>query len=295
MDASPSSRIDAWVCLRSMAFVLDVCNVSRRGGDLIEPLVFAAVVQANQAPLRADSELDRAYAASGALLPDELRRPISIHAIAQSIQLPFETVRRRVRRRVRQQLWVLTPAGAYAPAAAIAADAHAAVQAARLVRLELFHDQLAAAGFLAPGEVAPARIPPALTRPANRILSRYMLRACQRMIGLTGGVMEGFVLLGLACANAEDPAEEPAQRRPLEARPCSGVDLARRLQLPRETARRHLQALRRAGFARGGGRRWLAAVPIGQEPRVAALAAENEADLHYLFARLRELPRSGEA
>lgn len=285
-------RVDWRAGLLSMAFVVDVAKLSRLGGDLLEPLVFAAVVQANQAALRADPELDRRFAGSGETLPDELRRPISIHAVAQSLQLPFETVRRRVLRLAREDFLLMTPAGVYAPAAAIASPRHAAIQAARLERLARFHEDLAATGFLAPEEVSPRRLPPpALARSANRFLSQYMLRASQRTVALTGGVMEGFVFLGLCWANTGHLAHASEAPEPWfgAARPCSGVGLARSLDIPRETARRYLLELGRAGFARGKGRTWFAAIPPGGEARLLTLAAENEADLRRLFVRLREI------
>lgn len=278
------------VTLRAMAFVLDAANLSRLGGDLLEPLVFAAIVQANQAPLRADSELDRRYAASGETLPDDLRRPISIHAVAQSLGLPFETVRRRVMALETRGFCIATAAGVYVPAAAIASEVHAGIQARRLARLARFHDELAALGFLAPEERSPG-FPPSLARAANRFLSQYMLRASQRLNELAGGPMEAFVLLGLCCENAARllAAETETASLGEALEPCTGLALARRLEIPRENARRYLQRLSDAGYARGTKREWFATVPKGSEARVRALAADDAADLHRLFARLREL------
>lgn len=290
--------IGGWrVTLASMAFVLDAAKLSRMGGDLLEPLVFAAVVQANQSALRADPELDRRYAASGETLPDALRRPIAVHAVAQSLQLPFETVRRRVMSLQARGFCVLTPTGVYVPAAAIASPLHADIQAARLRRLSRFRDELAGAGFLTPGEAPPHALPPEHARVANRFLSQYMLRAAQHLIALTGGVMEGFALLGLCCENAGHllAPDEAAQDLRAEARPCSGLGLARRLEIPRENARRHLRRLQAAGFAQGARREWFAALPPGSKDRVAVMAAENAADLHRLFGRLSEVGGSAPA
>jgi len=130
-------------------------------------------------------------------------------------------------------------------------------------------------------------------RAANTALSQYLLRTTDRLVALTGGVVDGFVLTGLAVANARYilGPEAPAHPTGLaaEPRPCSGLALSRRLGMPNETVRRRLPVLAQAGFAqrvRGG---WIVAVPLAERPRIAQLAAENEADLHRLFARLKEL------
>jgi DNA-binding IclR family transcriptional regulator len=282
-EAAESPRWRA--LLLSAGFIVDVANLSRDGGDLLDPLVFAAIVQANQASLRHDPVVQQVYGDSGEALPDELRRPISINAVAHSLRLPFETVRRRVRGLVQAGQCVVTPAGAYVPQAVIVGAAHARIQAERMARLMRLHAELADAGFLAREHVLPAPLPLDLKRTVNRALSEYMLRSCERVVELVPSVFDGFVLLGLGAANGEallaDPDEPPG--------PCSTRSLARRLGLPQETARRRLICLEAAGFARREPRGWLAAARPAEEQRLLRLAAENEADLRRLMARLREL------
>jgi hypothetical protein len=276
--------------LTSAAFVVDVANISRDGGDLLEPLVFAAIVQANQAPLRHDPAIARRFGDSGEALPDELRRPISINAVAHSLRLPFETVRRKVKRLAEIGQCVVAPGGAYVPRAVITGERHAAIQAARLARIGQLHRDLCADGFLGPGQAMQRPLPAALTRTANRALSEYMLRSCERMVELVKGVQGGFVLLGLATANTghwltpEGAGTAPA--------PCSTRSLAARLGLPPETARRRLMALEAAGFAVREAEGWFVAAPASEHQRLARLAADNEADLRRLFARLKELAES---
>jgi DNA-binding Lrp family transcriptional regulator len=287
LAAEPRGR----AALISAAFIVDIANISRDGGDLLEPLVFAAIVQANQAPLRHDPAIARRFGDSGEALPDELRRPISINAVAHSLRLPFETVRRKVKRLAEAGRCVVTTAGAYVPQAVIVGARHAEIQAARMARLARLLDDLSAAGFLGPGQ-APARPPPPeLTRTVNRALSEYMLRSCDRMVELVKGVPGGFVLLGLATANAghwlsaAGVGTAPA--------PCSTRALATRLSLPPETTRRRLMGLAEAGFAERAAEGWLAAVPAGERERLIRLSAENEADLKRLVARLKELVEGG--
>lgn len=292
--------------LLALVFVVDVANLSRDGGDLLEALVSAAIIQANQAALRHEPSVRQAYGDSGEALPDELRRPISVNAIAQSLRLPFETVRRKVKRLIAADSCVATTQGVYVPQAVIVGARHAAVQSARLARLNRLHDELVRAGVLTAGEALPGPLPDALKRTANRALSEYMLRTSDRVAGLAGGVQEGFVLLGLCVSNARSLIEAVSAGGGGELRPASASSIAARLGLPPETVRRRLVALQASGLARRERGGWMAAAPPAAHAAIAQLLAEQETDLRRLFVRLKELlagqsavtrpgPQSGEA
>jgi len=131
----------------SLDFVLDVARISRGAGDLLDPLLMTAILDANQAPIHRDPELARRYGDAGTALPNAHRRPISVNALAKSLRLPFETVRRRVGGWVAAGVCVRTPAGVYVPAEAVTSPAYHATQAARVERLAALHTELARAGF----------------------------------------------------------------------------------------------------------------------------------------------------
>jgi hypothetical protein len=274
-DTASPALADRQVVVLALAFVRDVANISRDGGDLLEPLVFAAIVQANQAALRSDPEVRRRYGDSGEAIPDDLRRPISVNAVAQSLGLPFETARRKVRQLAARGDCVSTPAGVYVPRAAIISARHAAIQVRRMARLARFQQDLVSAGFLA--EPRPLR--PELVRTINRALSEYMLRSCDRLIQLAGGVLPGFVLLGLCAANTEGHNGGDAA-----SAPCTARALADQLATPMETVRRHLVALRDRGQARRTATGWVAADPV-----MTPAQADYAADIRRLFQRLDEL------
>lgn len=268
----------AAVLAASAGFVVDQAQISRAGGDLLEPLVFAAIVQANIANLRQAPERAR-LDASGEAFPDERRRPVSILAVAQSLGLPYETARRRALALARAGMCVLSPEGAYAPRAAIVSERHAAIQLARLQRLQVFHDTLAQGAALPPGEILPRPLPAALMRPVNTALSEYLLRATDRVVAATGEVLRGLVLLALLAANAE-PGQEGM-------RPCSSLQLANRLGMAREKVRRRVLDLADRGLVRRSPGGWVVASP--ESGPLADLAAGNEVDLRRLFGRLREI------
>ncbi|MGZ6050340.1 MAG: hypothetical protein ACXWKN_18265 [Phenylobacterium sp.] len=286
----PISRPRLTAALLSLEFLLDTIRLSRSGADLLEPLLFAAIVQANLAALRHDRELQQRYGDTGETLPDAYRRPISNAALANSLALPVETVRRRVNAMAARGLCVITPVGVCVPQAAVASERHAAIQQARLIRLQRFHDELQEAGFFAAGGSLTEPIPRDLRRAVNTALSQYMLRSCDRLISLGGAVTDGFVLLGLAAANCRDlrPDLETAEVTAALA-PCRAAHLAQRLDLADETVRRRLSALGERDRARRVGKAWLVVAPRSET--LARIIAENEADLLRLFERLREIER----
>src|SRR5665213_1096449 len=95
---TPSPIADARITNRlAMAYLLDAIAVFRGGEHLLDALLTSAISQANVAPITRQADLQVTYAAPEAPPPDDMRRPVSINALATSLGLPFETVRRRVR------------------------------------------------------------------------------------------------------------------------------------------------------------------------------------------------------
>ena len=129
-----------WRALRlSLVFVLDVIEISLGDGDIIDTALINAISTASVARVSGDSDLDAHFATIEAPPPDEMRRPVSVNALAQSLRLPFETVRRRVGRLVRAGLLEIRPAGVIQSAAAVMDPAYLAQAVARYERLRRFY------------------------------------------------------------------------------------------------------------------------------------------------------------
>jgi hypothetical protein len=268
----------------SLDFVLDVSKISRGAGDLLDPLLLTAILDANQALLHRDPELARRYGDAPVAMPDELRRPISVNALARSLRLPFESVRRRVSGWVAAGVCVRTPAGVYVPAGVVASPAYTATQAARVARLAAFHAELAGCGFVSPARADPA--PAWGVRAADRALAQHMLRTCDELIALTASPVTGFVLLGLGVAGL-GPGQARRTPQPVAA-------ICGHLGMPAETVRRHLLALERLGLARHAGKGgWTAAAEPAIWPKLGRLVERNEANLRRLCERLAELEAVG--
>lgn len=234
--------------------IVDASKIGRRDRDFHDGLILLAVVQANVAPLMRDQGAQRAYAAADAPPPDELRRPVSINAIAHSLRLPYETVRRRVLRLAKSGACEVSPEGVIVPARELASPEHVAALFAVWQQIQRLYYRLRDLGLL-DALVAPdvrergatAAPPEEPVRAVIRIASDYMLRAVDNVIGLFDGLTTGIVWFAVMSANREhfdEPGEEAALR------PTSVSAIAARLDAPIETIRRHANELIAAGLCR---------------------------------------------
>jgi hypothetical protein len=84
-------RITGQFFLRQAALLIDGV-----GGDLMLGLVYAAITAANTEHM--DDGVKSRYAELDEAPPDDVRRPISVLALSESLRLPYETTRRYVSR-----------------------------------------------------------------------------------------------------------------------------------------------------------------------------------------------------
>lgn len=88
-------------------FMRWVTSVNRAfDGDLLMGIVFMAVLHANISWLSEDTSVASTYGEVDKAPPDTLRRPVSARALAVSLGLPRETVRRQVEKLVAQG-WIV--------------------------------------------------------------------------------------------------------------------------------------------------------------------------------------------
>ncbi|NBB16571.1 hypothetical protein GVN21_14505 [Caulobacter sp. SLTY] len=99
------------------------------GGDLTSAIIYTAVVQANIREVWNDPVLNRQYA--DVAPPNALRRPISISAIAASLNLPREMVRRHVGRMLDSGAMVKKDGGVIVPVETV--DSPVGLEAMRLL------------------------------------------------------------------------------------------------------------------------------------------------------------------
>ena len=129
------------------------------------------------APLTRDPGARARYGQLKAPAPDAERRPVSVNAVAASLGLPFETVRRRVRRLCDEGVCTVGPEGVVVPASFLVSPPY--IQSVMLghERLRRFYFELRTAGFLddLPGSAYGLEdaIP---MRAAARLIADYILR-----------------------------------------------------------------------------------------------------------------------
>ena len=286
----------------SNAFLLDLLWLGSASGELdyIDTVILVAMVQANVAPLDADPALQLAYATLEALPPDEVRRPISVNALAQSLSLPFETVRRRVVRLREAGRCEITPQGARVPLQRLASNVHtrALQENWALLRTLYLRGRLAGAldsRFAAAAAPQP-EVPP--MRAAVRLASAYFLRVIERLGERSGDLVTGFVLMAIHRANTasyldrrpgELPLEPDGLVRDASRAPVPVLRIAAELGMPEPTVRRRVLDL----LAEGRCQRTPAGIIVPcatfRRPEYVQLMGENYANLQRLFAGLAQL------
>lgn len=287
------------------AYVLDTVAIVRGGeGHVIDTLLGSAIIQANVAEISQHADLQVQYAESDALPTDEMRRPVSMNALATSLGIPFETVRRRVSAMVKSGHCAFVDGGVIVPTAVLARPDYY-VQAFRAYeRLRAFYYSLRDLALL------PELPPPSVdlaggtfpVRAVSRIAGSYLLRIVEVM-GAAGTLAEGdlvdtLILLEIFRSNIEHLSPEQRGGEGFEAgdmihdhqrRPVAVSALARRVGLPLETVRRRVAALMKRGSCRRvSGGLIIPADALANTTLPRALAG-NATNLQRLFSSLSRL------
>lgn len=72
--------------------------------DTVGGFIFLGNASANTRHLRPGSPDAQAYADTGTVVPDSMRRGISVHALSHEVNLPYETTRRHVQKLIQEGL-----------------------------------------------------------------------------------------------------------------------------------------------------------------------------------------------
>jgi hypothetical protein len=110
-------RISTEYMLRSIDLMTGVV-----GGDLVKGLIFIAIVQANTQHIVSDDALSQTYSEAEDKVPDENRRPVSVHALSVSLGIPYETTRRYVNKLLEDGFCVRMRRGLVTPAEVLSSE-----------------------------------------------------------------------------------------------------------------------------------------------------------------------------
>jgi DNA-binding Lrp family transcriptional regulator len=286
-------------------YVLRVLHLLTADRSVLDALLALAISSANTAHLTPLTEEGRRYASVEAIPPDEARKPISISRIAETLGMPFETARRRVRLLLASGVCVRVDAGVIVPKAYMAGLGPVrALQHVAYVRK--FLRDLAAVGLANEATVAAsfpatAEADAAIARQVGRVSAGYVLRAVQLLVETYGDIQLGVLAQTIVTANTahldfrtgdgwryagvdETPPDEVRK-------PISVNRLAETLGMPFETARGKVRRLTEAGLCirvEGG-----LIVPAAVLDSPAAVRA-SLANVGYVRKFIRDLQAIGE-
>jgi hypothetical protein len=281
MQHSDLAARDREVGHLSFNMVLDMAAQGIPGLKPLEALMMMAVNQANIAPLTRDPAARSRYGALERPAPDTERRPVSVRAVAASMQLPYETARRNIQRLAAQGVCRVCEAGVVVPQAFMLSPGYFEAAHRGHERLYSLYRMLSARRLLEPLPAANYEEPEPPVRGAVRLLSDYLLRASEAVVRRTGDLVTTLVVLPLlAAAAGADPAAAPA--------PISVAAVARRLRLPHETVRRHAATLVTLGLTQSGPQGLMLSDSALASPTWRGLLRENAVAVQRLYAGLAE-------
>jgi DNA-binding transcriptional regulator YhcF (GntR family) len=285
----------------ALAYLLDTIALARGERHLLEALLASAIVQANTDAVSRQADLQVTYAAADDIVPDAMRRPVSINALATSLGLPFETVRRRVRRLVSQQIAVVVDGGLVVPSAALSRPDYLMAAFASYERLRRLYRDLLALGLLEglPSPSVGLRDGVVPLRTVARLATDYVLRFVELLMAHFGEIQDSLLFVSIVRWNTEslatnvrggpgDRAEDfPSDRL---RTPVTAAALARHIGLPAETVRRRVAGLEAQGLCRSEGRRgFIVPAEVLARPAVLAVMEDNARNLRRLFISLAQL------
>ncbi|MDP1736672.1 MAG: hypothetical protein Q8L23_04445 [Caulobacter sp.] len=124
MPNRTDKRRDRLALRASTTYFLHSVDLMARivGGDILRGVIFTAIVDANVRHIRPADVVSQAYSEAGDNLPDDLRRPISVHALALELDVPYETTRRHVNALIAGGYCLRAETGIIVPGSVIARD-----------------------------------------------------------------------------------------------------------------------------------------------------------------------------
>jgi DNA-binding transcriptional ArsR family regulator len=233
--------VELRVLRHSIELCLEFISITRRtvSEDLTESLLFAATLNANTSHLDAHIESSRSWAMFTPDFPPGQRRPIRISRLSDSLGIPRQTARMKANSLSATGWAMMINHGLVIRSDGFLFEPGMAGLGAYLGSAKRFVIRAADDGVcgLLPGESLVE--PPfragwlVLRLSTNHVLQT--LYALRTALGC-GSLTTDFVLLGMIHETGSEDGDK---------RSISASELARRLELPRETVRRHIITLER--------------------------------------------------
>jgi len=269
-------------------------------GDLEKSLIFAAISAANVGQVDDDPVLTRQYAHTS--VPDDLRRPIRIQRVADSLGLPRETTRVKVNLLIDEGLLQTTRSGLLISSAAMHVSRFEPMMRRYLGSLDRAIERLAiteCAGLSLNERLHPAPFPAMWG--SIRLATQHVLRGTVDLRSYTVplSLLGSYLFLAMADQTAAhfsqgpdiifaDHDDPPPNS---ERRTVSASALAAKLAIPRETVRRNLKAMVSGGwlYQDNSGFGLPTTETNDQRARERSLQERSHADLSRLVRKLRNI------
>ena len=284
------------------AFALDLVKLGGFGRDVVDALLLAAISQANVAQITRSPELQRKYATLDQPPPDEMRRPVSISAVANSLRIPFETARRRIAVLIELGVVKTLPRGVIIPTGPVSSPFYRMMAEAHYKLVRDLYFRLRGIGLMEDlprpnGPPFDPENPP--VRLVIRLSSDYLLRLAEPISLHVGDLVSGLIMMQVVQANTEHlPDTEGGDADgdwSAEAfvpdhlrKPVRVASISERLGIPQETVRRHLTRLVQEDRCERVGDGYLLTSRLLARPPFIQFLVDNQSHLHRLYSGLAD-------
>lgn len=299
MDTLGAKRLSARL---SNAFILDLLKLGAHGRDVIDPLIRTALLHAGVANVMRDPDLQVRYAGFDQDIPDELRRPASINSIAESLSIPFETVRRRIAALVEEGVCRPSGRGVIVPSAVTSSPFFRIACEVQQQKLAELYRTLRDLHLVAPPSSPPRDWPQPPLRLVGRFTVEFVLRYRELVAEYVPDVVSSAILMDIVCANTEHLSRDADNGgigpdgfvADAERRPVTVPQLSQRLGISPETMRRHLGVLASKGFCERSEDGYVVPAAILAGAPFTRLVIENDGNLTRLFGQLASFGALGD-
>ena len=285
--SSPGGPPQRLVTRLVLEFLITLTTAASKAhdGDFKAMIVFMAIQHANVEYLESDPK--RAADYLDGYPSDDLRRPITAHALSQSVSLPPETCRRYVQRLTAQGYCrQIGGRGLIVPSEVMTREPFAtsidATYDGFIALLKGLNgvgfDVLAAAGGRAGGGSGLVRPPPASMKYAlSSVMTGYVMRVILDGVGIHGkDFVRGLIFITVMAMNVEAITHDPgaawrfadAQTPPPDSmrEPVTVRAVSERTGVAYETVRQHLIRMVDLGRASRSGGGFVIPVSVAQDP-----------------------------
>lgn len=238
----------------SNSFLLDLVKLGGFGRDVIDGVLLTAISQANVLPITRDSTLQRRYATLDQPPPDDMRRPVSISAVANSLRIPIETARRRISAMAKLEIVTTSSRGVIIPQGPMDSPLYRMLSTAHYGLVRNLYLRARSIELVPSAPSGPltfsSSAPP--VRLVSRLSANFVLRQAEPLTEQIGDLVTALILLDVIHANTEHCADDAfaaieasadGYLPDSERRPVRITTLSERLGIPPETVRRHLNGL----------------------------------------------------